>query len=775
MRFQCPHCSAIIGIDDTECGQAVACGECGKVVVVPASRFAQGAVIGDFVLQKEIGQGGVGIVYLARQISLDRPAALKVLNERFAADETYVKDFIREARAAAKLNHPSIVQAYAVGEEDGIYYFGMELVKGQTLKQVLSHSGRIVVDRALEIIAEVNKALDFAWTQEKLVHRDIKPDNIILTESGQIKLADLGLARPASDLMSAEAAGEEEIMGTPQYISPEALLQKPMDNRSDIYSLGATLYHAVVGQFPFKGDNAVEYAQKHLTEKLLTPRKAAKDIPENVSRLIEIMMAKRPEHRYLNSAELIPDIELVRKGQAPKHSLSPDAQKPIKIEGLDRQRIHMRGHAPTAALGKPLVKKKKLSLKVMMRLFFGFLGLAMLVLGVLGVRGVMENRKTAFEKSLTKLRKEKYPEEQIQLYAAIYYLVNTRNVTPEQVLPKVRDFEEKFGKKADPKKDFILQNVRFLSQPFAEKEVTALRQPFVEADIKGWESERRRRQEDVRKAAAQQEIDDRARQATLAREKAAVEAKRRVDVRMAELRQRQQEVRLTAVDLGRSGNFSGAIGEFISLSSVSDAEAADLRQWAQAKTRQYEQAAEMVRLLTASDSGALGAKISIPNQRGRWTLKSAATSGLEFETRDYDKDGNTVTRTQKFTFKQAPGAMLVELGRIAAEKKGKSAADTQFMLGAYLLSRGDFTSLSMARQALSAAGQAPGATELLGEIDTLEPVLKKKEFEARLDEIKDKAIAGDSAGAKALVKTLREQFPDLYPSAADEINKVLLP
>lgn len=322
----------IVAIEDDEAGQAVACGQCTRVVVVPATRVSPGSVIGDFVIDKKLGQGGVGVVYLAQQLSLDRKAALKILNPEFSQDASYVADFIREARAAAHLNYPAIVQAYAVGEEDGLYYFAMEYVEGTSLKQVLAHSGRIVVDRALQIIKEINGALEFAWVNQKLVHRDIKPDNIILTENGRIKLADLGLARRAADLL--EEGASEEVMGTPQYIPPEALLQKPLDNRSDIYSLGATLYHTVTGRFPFLADSPADIARKHLTERLTPPKTVVPDLPDNIAKLIEVMMAKRPEHRYANSTELARDINLVMQGKMPAHPLHMDSQKPIPIEGV---------------------------------------------------------------------------------------------------------------------------------------------------------------------------------------------------------------------------------------------------------------------------------------------------------------------------------------------------------------------------------------------------------------------------------------------------------
>ncbi|MBR4076726.1 MAG: serine/threonine protein kinase, partial [Lentisphaeria bacterium] len=158
------------------------------MIDTPVSRVAPGAIIADFIIQKELGRGGMGVVYLAHQISLDRPSALKVLSENYANDAQFVGNFIKEARAAAKLNHPHIVQAYAVGEDEGIFYFAMEDIDGKTMKEVLKEQQLIPADQALLIVQQIAEALDYAWREQKLIHRDIKPDNIMLTNSGRAKL-----------------------------------------------------------------------------------------------------------------------------------------------------------------------------------------------------------------------------------------------------------------------------------------------------------------------------------------------------------------------------------------------------------------------------------------------------------------------------------------------------------------------------------------------------------------------------------------------------------
>ncbi len=313
MRFQCPNCKEIVSVDNSEMGAQVQCGRCQQVVAVPESRTAPGAVIADFIIQKELGRGGMGVVYLSHQISLDRSAALKVLSETYASNSEFVVGFIREARAAAKLNHPHIVQAYAVGEDDSLYYFAMENVNGETMKAILERNKVIPVDQAVQIIQQIAEALDYAWKEERLIHRDIKPDNIMLTSSGKAKLADLGLARRAGE--KDELDNSDEVMGTPQYISPEHLIGEEMDIRSDIYSLGATFYQFVTGQFPFTGSSVTEIARKHITDPLVPPIEVNPSLPQAVSDVIVKMMEKNPDDRYQDAEMLVEVLRDIRKNK----------------------------------------------------------------------------------------------------------------------------------------------------------------------------------------------------------------------------------------------------------------------------------------------------------------------------------------------------------------------------------------------------------------------------------------------------------------------------
>jgi serine/threonine protein kinase len=330
MRFQCPFCQGVVAVPNSDMGVDVQCGHCGEVVSVPTSRIATGSVISDFIIQEELGRGGMGVVYLTHQITLDRSAALKVLAGAYANNPEFVVDFIKEARAAAKLNHPHIVQAYAVGEDEGIFFFAMEHIDGETMKDYMKREGVIKVEFALEVVQQIAEALDYAWKEQRLVHRDIKPDNIMLTRKGRAKLADLGLARVAGDIDDADS---DEVMGTPQYISPEHLTGAEMDVRSDIYSLGATLFHLITGRFAFEGRTATDIARKHLEEPLISPREVNPKIPDSVCRIIFKMMAKNVNERYQSAEDLVEDLRLARQGKKPTSAGGPPSGKGPNKQG----------------------------------------------------------------------------------------------------------------------------------------------------------------------------------------------------------------------------------------------------------------------------------------------------------------------------------------------------------------------------------------------------------------------------------------------------------
>ncbi len=306
-------------------GREVACPACGTKRLCPEASAAPGVVLGDFLILRPITSGGMGEIFVARQLSLDREVALKVLLERSNPSEEDADALLREARAAAKLNHPNIVQAYAVGKEDGVLFFAMEYIRGETCKELLKRKKRLDGMEATKIVLDVARALDAAWREQKIVHQDIKPENIMLDASGFAKLADLGLARCAGSDVDCDS---DEVMGTPQYISPEQLTGVPTDVRSDIYSLGATFYHFVTGRFPYVAPTTEEITQMHVDGKLQPPIEVYDHLSVELNRIILKMMARKIEERYQTPKELITDLEAYLLGEAVEVTRSVKVRRP---------------------------------------------------------------------------------------------------------------------------------------------------------------------------------------------------------------------------------------------------------------------------------------------------------------------------------------------------------------------------------------------------------------------------------------------------------------
>ena len=285
-----------------------------RSAVEEAARTAR--QIPGFKILAKIGSGAMAVVYKARQESLDRTVAIKVLPRKLSYNKEFVERFYREGKAAAQLNHPNIVQAIDVGEASGFHYFVMEFVDGHTIYDEL-RAGKVFTEReALEIIIHMARALAHAH-ERGFIHRDVKPKNIMITEDGVAKLADMGLARATADVEAAHAEAGRAY-GTPYYISPEQIRgAKDIDFRTDIYSLGATLYHMVTGRLPFQGDTPVEVMQKHLREPLIPPDHLNTTLSAGIGEVVEVMMAKDPHQRYASTADLLQDLEAIAAGDAP--------------------------------------------------------------------------------------------------------------------------------------------------------------------------------------------------------------------------------------------------------------------------------------------------------------------------------------------------------------------------------------------------------------------------------------------------------------------------
>ena len=263
---------------------------------------------------RAIARGGMARVYLARDRSLDRPVAVKELVPEFAADESFVERFRREAQAAANLTHPNIVGVYDWGTQDNTYFIIMEFVDGPVLSKVLRDEGPLHPRRAAELASEVAAALGFAHSRG-VVHRDVKPGNVILTSSGQAKVTDFGIARamsaPEENLTQAGS-----VMGTATYFSPEQAQGLPVDQRSDLYSLGVVLFEMVTGRTPFTGETPLAIAYKHVQDQPPAPSTLVSGLPAGLEAVIMKLLRKRPEDRYANAEDLRADLRRFLNGQA---------------------------------------------------------------------------------------------------------------------------------------------------------------------------------------------------------------------------------------------------------------------------------------------------------------------------------------------------------------------------------------------------------------------------------------------------------------------------
>ncbi|MBK9973922.1 MAG: protein kinase [Planctomycetes bacterium] len=288
-----------------------------------------------YKLMEKLGQGAMGTVYKARQLRMERWVAIKVLQPELAANPVVKGRFLQEARASARLNHPNVITGIDAGETDGLCYFAMEYVEGKTLQQLVKERGAMDERQALEAIAQVGRALEHA-EKHSLVHRDVKPDNIMVTRDRQVKLLDLGLAK----VRAAEDTGSSKGMavGTPNYISPEqAMGRQDIDTRSDIYSLGVTLFFALTARVPFEGPPEV-VMYRHIHEPPPHPKNFRPDVSDATATLIFNMMAKRIEDRPASANQLVSDIEhLLRTGRLPGLFDSPPPPGGLKVNKDSRQ------------------------------------------------------------------------------------------------------------------------------------------------------------------------------------------------------------------------------------------------------------------------------------------------------------------------------------------------------------------------------------------------------------------------------------------------------
>lgn len=289
-----------------------------------------GANLSGYFIEELLGKGGMGQVYLAKQLSLERSVALKILAPKLIRNEVFIQKFIEEARASAKLNHPNIVQVYDVAECEGKYFFSMEYAPGGSIQDIISGGRTLSIERAIECFKDTVSGLEFS-EKKQIIHCDIKPDNLMIAEEGIIKIGDLGLAQSLDNKKE-----KEQLYGTPHYFAPERITGGVVDHRSDIYSCGATFYRILTGTTPFKGRNSKEIIRAHVNQELTPPCEINPDIPKYLQDIIMKMMAKSPDDRYDSNSLILKELNDGKKMPAVRRhsrirSLKEEQRSPHKM------------------------------------------------------------------------------------------------------------------------------------------------------------------------------------------------------------------------------------------------------------------------------------------------------------------------------------------------------------------------------------------------------------------------------------------------------------
>jgi serine/threonine protein kinase len=297
------------------------------------SQTAEGSLagqkIGGYHLLERLGVGGMGEVYKAMQLSLGRTVALKMLSPELTRDSVFVERFLSEARQAGKFNHPNVIHVHEVGEDNGLYFFSMEYVDGGSVQDQVSRGRKLESERATEIIVQAAKALEYA-EKVGIVHCDIKPDNLMITAEGDVRLADLGIAKSLNEKGKAEQS--DGVFGSPHYMAPEQARGLPMDHRSDLYSLGVTYYRILLGRVPFSGKDAKEIMERQVFDEPESPRRINPDLAPKIYEIVGKMLRKKPIERYQTAASLIADLqtalEQIRAGmKSSRMAIRPVSQR----------------------------------------------------------------------------------------------------------------------------------------------------------------------------------------------------------------------------------------------------------------------------------------------------------------------------------------------------------------------------------------------------------------------------------------------------------------
>ena len=294
----CAKCGNLIDVTGLDPGDGITCPYC-------ANEFAITRQFGNFVLERQLGAGGMGAVYLGRDTTLNRVVAVKVLKPELVNDQKFLNTFLREAEITASLNHPNVVQVYAFGQHEGVYYMVVEYISGGSLDDKIADRGQITELEGIEIGIAVARGLECALQRGGLIHRDIKPGNILFNANNTPKVVDFGLS------LSFDTTDhfDGEIWGTPYYVAPEKLEREKETFQSDLYSLGATLFHAMSGRPPYEGDDPNSVAMMHLSGSVISLKAFAPDVSDQTAYAVSKAMARYPEDRYESYAAFVEQLE----------------------------------------------------------------------------------------------------------------------------------------------------------------------------------------------------------------------------------------------------------------------------------------------------------------------------------------------------------------------------------------------------------------------------------------------------------------------------------
>jgi serine/threonine-protein kinase len=376
IKFNCKYCSAKIGAEDEFCGTTVQCPGCDQPIDVPSAQIGAGTTLGGYRIDKFLGAGAMGEVYLATQLAMGRPVALKIMSKHVAEDEEDRMRFARETRLLAKLDHRNIVTAFEAGVDDGCHFLAMAFIDGVALDERLDREGKLPQDEALDICIKVAEALRYAWDRFQLLHRDVKPANIMIDHRGEVKLMDMGIAKTTSEESSATIMGM--VIGTPYYMSPEqARAAQHQDFRSDMYALAATLHHLVTGEYTHSGENPMDVLTSKISEPAPPARRVNPEVTVECEVLLQQFLAVNPDDRPQSWDVAIERLKRVRDGK------SPTAQAAVARKPRRRKTRRTAPKTARASTRKPHRSKStnRTAISLLVAAFLmvgGLFGLAML-------------------------------------------------------------------------------------------------------------------------------------------------------------------------------------------------------------------------------------------------------------------------------------------------------------------------------------------------------------------------------------------------------------